>query len=68
MNRGWGFAEFTERTGHNLRAGWAAEMDELIRTGWAAETGGRLHLTRTGLRFADTVAERFLRPEALGPV
>ena len=68
MNRGWGFAEFTERTGHNLRAGWAAEMDELIRTGWAAETGGRFHLTRTGLRFADTVAERFLRPEALGPV
>ncbi len=64
MNRGWGFAEFTERTGFDLKAGWPAEMAELIRCGWAAETGDRFHLTRTGLRFADAAAERFLRPEA----
>ena len=65
MNRGWGFAEFTVRTGFDLRAGWQSEMGDLIRCGWAAVTGDRFHLTRAGLRFADSAAERFLRPEAL---
>jgi oxygen-independent coproporphyrinogen-3 oxidase len=63
MNRGWGFAEFTERTGFSLATGWRTEMDDLIARGWAAETEERFHLTRAGLRFADTAAERFLRLE-----
>jgi oxygen-independent coproporphyrinogen-3 oxidase len=62
MNRGWGFAEFSERTGFELKAGWRSEMDELVGRDWAVETAERFHLTRTGLRFADRAAELFLRP------
>ena len=64
MNRGWGFAEFNERTGFDLRTGWRDDLDALIRRGWAAETGERFHLTRAGLRFADAAAGQLLRPDA----
>jgi oxygen-independent coproporphyrinogen-3 oxidase len=66
MNRGWGFDEFRARTGFDLRNEWRDDLNELVQRGWAAETGGRFHLTRTGLRFADSAAERLLRPEARG--
>jgi len=44
-----------------LRHEWKTEMGELVQQGWAAEAPDRFHLTRTGLRFADAVAEKFLR-------
>jgi oxygen-independent coproporphyrinogen-3 oxidase len=61
MNAGWPFAEFIERTGFDLRTGWRAELDRLLADGWAEETADSFRLTRQGLRFADTVAEMFLR-------
>lgn len=66
MNRGWGFEEFRARTGFDLRNEWRDDLDELVQRGWAAEAAGRFHLTRAGLRFADSAAERLLRPEAPG--
>lgn len=64
MNRGWGFSEFADRTGFDLRREWQADLDRLVERGWAAITGDRIHLTRTGLRFADAAAEQLLRPGA----
>ena len=61
MNAGWPFAEFTERTGFDLRTGWRAELDRLVACGWGEETADSFRLTRQGLRFADSVAEMFLR-------
>ena len=64
MNRGWGFAEFSDRTGFDLRQEWQTDLDSLVQRGWAAFTGDRFHLTRAGLRFADAAAEQLLRPVA----
>ncbi len=61
MNHGWGFEEFQQVTGHDLRAEWAGEMQTLVSRGWAVRTADRFHLTRVGLRFADGAAELFLR-------
>ncbi len=61
MNAGWPFAEFTERTGFDLRTGWRTELDRLVDCGWGEETADSFRLTRQGLRFADSVAEMFLR-------
>jgi oxygen-independent coproporphyrinogen-3 oxidase len=61
MNAGWRFDQFRELTGLDLRHEWKTEMSELVQQGWAAEAPDRFHLTRTGLRFADAVAEKFLR-------
>jgi oxygen-independent coproporphyrinogen III oxidase len=61
MNRGWSFAEFLETTGYDLRAGWAAEIEELLSMDLARINGDRFQLTRRGLRFADSVAEKFIR-------
>ena len=61
MNAGWPFAEFTERTGFDLRTGWRTELDRLVACGWGEETADSFRLTRQGLRFADSVAEMFLR-------
>ena len=63
MNAGWPFAVFSEVTGHDLRAGWAGDMQRSVDAGWAVQTEERFHLTRKGLRFADTVAEWFIRLE-----
>lgn len=61
MNAGWPFAEFTERTGFDLRTEWRGELDQLAQRGWGEETAESFRLTRAGLRFADSVAEMFLK-------
>ena len=61
MNDGWPFDQFTEATGYDLRQEWAAEIGELVSQGWACVDPDRVYLTAKGLRFADAVAEKFLR-------
>ena len=61
MNAGWSFDQFRQTTGHDLRGEWAAEMNQLTQRGWARLSSEGFHLTRQGLRFADTAAELFLR-------
>lgn len=61
MNAGWGFAEFRQVTGQDLRHEWRKEMSDLTERGWAELLPDRFHLTRPGLRFADAAAEMFLR-------
>jgi len=61
MVAGWGFDEFKQITGTDLREEWGEEMDKLCRCGWGERTEDRFRLTRTGLRFADAAAEMFLR-------
>lgn len=65
MNVGWGFEEFHDITGFDLRGHWRADMDTLVAEGFALRTTERFHLTPRGLRFADHAAEKFLRPEAI---
>lgn len=61
MNAGWPYEEFRRVTGHDLREEWAADMNALAGRGWGRIAPDRFHLTRPGLRFADAVAELFLR-------
>jgi coproporphyrinogen III oxidase-like Fe-S oxidoreductase len=61
MAAGWPFDEFLQATGHDLRAEWAADMNQCIARGWGRISEQRFHLTQTGLRFADAAAELFLR-------
>jgi oxygen-independent coproporphyrinogen-3 oxidase len=61
MNEGWGFDEFRQVTGHDLRQEWQAEMVNLTERDWGLLTPDRFRLTRQGLRFADAAAEMFLR-------
>ena len=61
MNAGWPFEEFRRTTTFDLREQWDSEMNELAGRGWATRDADRFHLTRQGLRFADTAAELFLR-------
>ncbi len=61
MNAGWPFAEFRATTGFDLRKNWLTEMNHLVDRGWATMDAHRLKLTSTGLRFADSAAESFLR-------
>jgi oxygen-independent coproporphyrinogen III oxidase len=61
MNAGWPFAEFQRATNFDLRNEWSGEMDQLTARGWAARDAETFHLTNQGLRFADSVAELFLR-------
>lgn len=63
MNRGWGFEEFKGVTGFDLCEGWREEMDDLIADGLGEKTGEGFRLTPQGMRFADTAAAMFLRPE-----
>jgi len=58
---GWPFAEFRRATDFDLRDGWAAEMNQLVERGWGEILPDSFHLTRQGLRFADSAAELFLR-------
>ncbi len=63
MNAGWPFELFERTTGHDLRAGWAADMQRVVEAGWGVRSDDRFHLTPQGMRFADTVAEWFIRLE-----
>ena len=64
MTAGWPYDEFLERTGMDLRVGWASEIRDLCARGWAEDTGRELRLTRQGLRFADAAGAAMLRPSA----
>jgi oxygen-independent coproporphyrinogen-3 oxidase len=61
MNAGWPFKEFQQVTGFDLRQDWAENMSELVQRGWGELQPDRFHLTKQGLRFADSAAEMFLR-------
>jgi putative oxygen-independent coproporphyrinogen III oxidase len=61
MNAGWPFEEFRRTTDFDLRNEWAEEMKQLTERGWASCDTNRFQLTPTGLRFADSAAELFLR-------
>lgn len=61
MVSGWPFEEFKRVTGYDLLSVWRTEIDQLIERGWATVTSTGLRLTPQGLRFADAVAELFLR-------
>jgi len=63
MNAGWPFKLFEQATGHDLRAGWVGDMQRAVESDWGVRSDDRFHLTRQGMRFADTVAEWFIRPE-----
>ena len=63
MNAGWPWEEFEGRTGFDLRTEWPTEMAQLVSRGWAESTPTHFRLTRAGLRFADSAAQLFLRPE-----
>ncbi len=60
---GWPFAEFQRVTGFDLRAGWRDDIQKIVNQGWGRLTPERFQLTQAGLRFADTAAEMFLRPD-----
>jgi oxygen-independent coproporphyrinogen-3 oxidase len=61
MVAGWPFAAFQETTGFDLRTEWEQEIRRLVSEGFAETSPERLRLTPKGLRFADWVAEQFLR-------
>ena len=61
MNAGWAFDPFQQTTGYDLRLEWKAEMQQLVSEGRGHLDEQHFRLTRTGLRFADTAAEMFLR-------
>jgi oxygen-independent coproporphyrinogen-3 oxidase len=61
MTAGWPFAMFKELTGFDLRSEWKEEIRLLAEQSMAEVTPERLRLTPKGLRFADWVAEQFLR-------
>jgi oxygen-independent coproporphyrinogen III oxidase len=61
MNAGWHFEEFRRATNFDLRNEWSVEMNQLAERGWAARDTEKFQLTSQGLRFADSVAELFLR-------
>ena len=62
LRAGWPFDLFQERTGFDLRREWANEIQQLIALEYGCLEGDRFRLTASGLRFADWVAEQFLRP------
>ena len=61
MNAGWPFADFRQVTGFDLREQWQSEIEQVTERGWGRVTEDRFGLTRSGLRFADSVAEMFVR-------
>ena len=61
MNAGWRFDHFQLTTGYDLGQEWKTELHQLTQEGWAHLESDRVYLTPLGLRFADTVAEMFLR-------
>ncbi len=63
MVMGWPFEQFRQVTGFDLREHWAEDMNQVVRQGWGVLSADSFHLTPQGLRFADTAAQLFLRPE-----
>ncbi len=63
MNAGWPCADFAALTGLDLRREWAEDIAWLEAQDFGQATAERLQLTPRGLRFADLVAERMLRPD-----
>jgi len=61
MTAGWPFEEFQRTTNFDLRHEWLSEMNRLAERGWGKISSDGFGLTQTGLRFADTAAEMFLR-------
>lgn len=61
MNSGWPFEEFKRTTDFDLRREWNSEMQQLAERGWGKISPENFRLTKTGLRFADSAAELFLR-------
>ncbi|MGH7952540.1 MAG: radical SAM family heme chaperone HemW [Limisphaerales bacterium] len=61
MNAGWPFEEFQRATNFDLRSEWPGEMNQLAERGWGKISPENFQLTKTGLRFADSAAELFLR-------
>ena len=61
MNAGWPLAEFQRVTGFDLTEQWREEIRQAEARGWGRLAADRFQLTRSGLRFADSVAELFLR-------
>lgn len=61
MNAGWPFSEFQRATNFDLRENWNSEMKQLAERGWGKISMKNFQLTKTGLRFADSAAEMFLR-------
>lgn len=61
MNAGWPYALFRELTGYELPVEWGREIALVEEKGYGLREGDRFRLTRAGLRFADWVAEQFLR-------
>lgn len=61
MNAGWPFEQFQQVTGWDLRCEWSGEIEELVANGWGRADAQRFQLTPSGLRFADSAAELFLR-------
>ena len=61
MNAGWPFEEFRRTTDFDLQKEWSAEMHQLAERGWGKISPDNFQLTKTGLRFADSAAELFLR-------
>lgn len=61
MLTGWSFDEFKRITGYDMLSEWRTELEQLVERGWGILTSTGFKLTTQGLRFADTVAEMFLR-------
>ena len=61
MNAGWPFADFKRTTDFDLQNEWSSEMNQLAERGWGKISSENFQLTKTGLRFADSAAELFLR-------
>ena len=61
MNAGWPFGEFQRVTGFDLRREWSGEIEQMVGRGWGELLPDNFRLTKTGLRFADSAAELFLR-------
>ncbi len=61
MVAGWPFTDFRRVTGFDLRDNWGPEMNQLASQGWGEMDATCFRLTRTGLRFADSAAQLFLR-------
>ena len=61
MTAGWPYGLFRQTTGFDLRQQWAGEIAQMIQLGYGQSDGHRFRLTPLGLRFADWVAEQFIR-------
>ena len=50
-------------TGYDLRTEWVDDMQRSVDSNWAVKSEESFRLTQEGLRFADLVAEWFIRPD-----